>query len=160
MSLTSDRNLILSVNAGSSSLKISVFQPVKGFSDQPSSSSPSPDEPVQLLLTASIENISAPPAQFSFKATSSDVSSESRKDEKCDDIKDHETAFQHFLDFLQQHTTFDKSHIARVCHRVVHGGDYPGPVRISTESYHHIESLSDLAPLYVCRAITLRRLIL
>lgn len=151
MSLTSERNLILSVNAGSSSLKISVFQPVKGFSDQPSSSSPSPDEPVLLLLTASIENISAPPAQFSFKASSSDVSTESRKDEKCEDIKDHESAFQHFLDFLQKHTTFDKSHIARVCHRVVHGGDYPGPVRISTESYHHIESLSDLAPLCVHR---------
>jgi len=148
MALSSERNLILALNAGSSSLKISVFQKVKDFVGNPSSSSPSHKEPVLLLLTASIENISAPPAEFSFKATSTDISTESRKDEKCEDIKDHESAFQHFLAFLQEHTTFDKSQIARICHRVVHGGDYPTPVRISTESYSRIESLSDLAPLH------------
>ncbi|KAH8103678.1 hypothetical protein DFH11DRAFT_1520697 [Phellopilus nigrolimitatus] len=39
-----------------------------------------------------------------------------------------------------------------MCHCVVHGGDYPRPVCISRKLYHHIESLSDLAPLHNGRA--------
>lgn len=39
------------------------------------------------------------------------------------------------------------SSITIVCHRVVHGGDYAEPVIISSKEYHHIEKLTDLAPL-------------
>ena len=138
----SSRTLTLAVNAGSSSLKISVFSPSSSY-DASSSTS----EPVSLLLTASIENITSPPALFSFKTAVHGVSDKQLKDEKIDEIKDHESGFAYFVKFLEENTKFDKGHVKHVCHRVVHGGDYPAPVLISSESYHHIESLSDLAPL-------------
>lgn len=143
-----DSNLILSVNSGSSSLKISVFVPKKD-----------PDHRVQLLLTATIENITAPPALFSFLATSPSISKHKSKNARIlespsendaplpGNIQDHQSAFSYFLKFLQEATAFDKSSIAHVCHRVVHGGRYPKPVLITKDSYHHIERLSDLAPL-------------
>ena len=136
------QTLILSVNAGSSSLKISVFSP----SHEHDSSDPF-SEPVELILTSSIENLTAPPALFSFSTAQPGVSDKKLKNEKVDEIKDHETAFAYFVQFLSENTKFEKEHVRHVCHRVVHGGDYPGPVLISSESYHHIESLSDLAPL-------------
>ena len=138
---TKNHTLILSVNAGSSSLKISAFSPVDNFAPN------SIDEPVHLLLTASFENLTSPPALFSFKAEGQSVSTESRKNEHVQGVTDHESAFQHFLHFLQQSTKFNREDIGRICHRVVHGGDYSNPVTISSESYDHIESLSDLAPL-------------
>jgi acetate kinase len=138
--------LALSVNAGSSSLKISAFCPLpeKNLSSFDHSSN---QEPVRLLLTASFENLSSPPSLFTFHAESEEISTESKKNEKVEDVIDHEGAFNHFLDFLQRSTKFDRDDINKICHRVVHGGDYEHPVIISNESYHHIESLSDLAPL-------------
>lgn len=137
---TEDRNLILSVNAGSSSLKISVFLPNKSHA---SSSDPNavPDldeskrEPVSLLFTSSIDSLSALPARFSFKAHVPDISSKELKKQEIDEIKDHDSGFQYFLKFLEGNTKFDKSHVKHICHRVVHGGDYPGPVLISSERY-------------------------
>lgn len=140
---SSSGKLILAVNAGSSSLKLSVFAPNESYSP----SSPSTAEPVTLFLTASIENIISPPALFTFKATAPDVSDKSLKNEKLQEVKDHESGFAYFVRFLEENTKFEKEQVRHVCHRVVHGGDYPGPVLISSESYHHIESLSDLAPL-------------
>ena len=144
--MADNRNLILSVNAGSSSLKISAFT-ILPDSQRTSSAK----EPVSLTLSSSIENLTAPPARFSFKPTSSSgISPETtKKDEEVDDdkISDHKTAFAYFLSYLEQNTAFEKSHVKHVCHRVVHGGRYAAPVKISSESFHHIELLSDLAPL-------------
>ena len=137
-----EQALILSVNAGSSSLKISAFGPSHDYDPSNPFS-----EPVSLILTSSIENLTAPPALFSFSAAHPGVSEKRLRNDKVDEIKDHETAFAYFVRFLAENTKFEKGHIKHVCHRVVHGGDYPGPVLISSESYHHIESLSDLAPL-------------
>lgn len=131
---------LLSVNAGSSSLKISVFRLSKNpqiTSDQ---------EPVDLILTSSISNISSPPAKFSFELAST-ASTNGAKEEEVSSIKDHASAFAHFLDSLQRNASIDQDKIARVCHRVVHGGDYADPIVIDDKSYHHIEKLSDLAPL-------------
>ncbi|KAL4268811.1 putative acetate kinase [Pleurotus pulmonarius] len=137
--------LALSVNAGSSSLKISLYavhshEFVLGV------------DPVALLLTSSISNISAPPAKFSFKVANADgiVSEQATdvKDEPVDSIHDHASAFAHFLDYLKKEANIDRERIQRICHRVVHGGNYSDPVIISDESFHHIERLSDLAPLH------------
>ncbi|KAG5220138.1 Acetokinase family-domain-containing protein [Salix suchowensis] len=137
--------LALSVNAGSSSLKISLYavhshEFVLGV------------DPVALLLTSSISNISAPPARFSFKVANADgiVSKQATdvKDEPVDSITDHASAFAHFLDYLKQEANIDRERIQRICHRVVHGGNYSDPVIISDASFHHIERLSDLAPLH------------
>jgi acetate kinase len=115
--------LILSVNAGSSSLKVSLYR-----------LSPS----ITLLLTSNISNISSPPAKFSWNG---------KKSQDLSDIHDHASAFAHFLDYLNHDANIDRSQIAHICHRVVHGGDYTQRVVINDESYHHIETLSDLAPL-------------
>jgi acetate kinase len=51
----------------------------------------------------------------------------------------------------------DKDDIHFTCHRVVHGGDYPKSQVINKETYHHIEELSDLAPLHNAPALTIVR---
>ncbi|THU99982.1 hypothetical protein K435DRAFT_837523 [Dendrothele bispora CBS 962.96] len=147
----SRNDLVLSVNAGSSSLKISLYQALKY--EIPSSNH---EEPVKLLLTSSISNISAPPAKFSFKllsdadttTTSNNDNNKNVKDQLIDSIKDHASAFAHFVHHLVNATGINQNRIAHICHRVVHGGDYHEPIVISDETYHHIENLSDLAPLH------------
>jgi acetate kinase len=134
-------SLILSVNAGSSSLKIALFSHSKE-----SENTQKDREPITLLLTSSISNISSPPAKFSFERASS--GEKDAKEEDLTSVKDHASAFAHFLDYLKNEASIDRNEIAHVCHRVVHGGDYTDPVVISDESYHHIEKLSDLAPLH------------
>ncbi|KAK0501509.1 acetate and butyrate kinase [Armillaria luteobubalina] len=136
--MSSRTGLVLAVNAGSSSLKISLYDPREST-------------PPRLLLTSTISNITAPPAKFSFnlvstkpKNAASDVPS----------ITDHASAFSHFLHVLQGEADIDKGDILNVCHRVVHGGDYCDPVIISDETLHHIERLSDLAPLHNGAALT------
>ncbi len=129
--------LILAANAGSSSLKISLFK-------RDGATPESAGDAVQLLLTSTITNIFAPPAHFSFALAGHETKN---LKESVEGIKDHATAFAHFLDCLKREASIDRSQIVHVCHRVVHGGDYFEPVVITEESYHHIEKLSDLAPL-------------
>ncbi|KIK98680.1 hypothetical protein PAXRUDRAFT_133679 [Paxillus rubicundulus Ve08.2h10] len=128
-------SLILAVNAGSSSLKISLFQRL-------------PREPKtpRLLLSSSISSISSPPAKFTFNHASTTPCSAYSSSEPS--IRDHESAFAHFLSRLKEDATIDHQEIQHTCHRVVHGGDYRDPVVISEQSYHHIEKLRDLAPLH------------
>jgi len=152
-------SLILAVNAGSSSLKISLFQRIT-------------HDPVvpRLLLTSSTSSISSPPSKFSFTiidALGLDQYSAGHKETSEPCILDHESAFKYFLDRLAQlgaaqhaeqtrgdqdaksevKVNLDLSEIRNVCHRVVHGGEYVDPIIINEETYHHIERLSDLAPL-------------
>lgn len=42
-------------------------------------------------------------------------------------------------------------------HRVVHGGDYTAPRVITRETYHHLEALTDLAPLHNVKALQIVR---
>lgn len=139
--MANDKGHILSVNAGSSSLKISLFSLTRNDN---SANSSTEQEPIKLLVTSSISNISSPPAKFSFE-DASDPDKSNKED--VDSITDHASAFAHFLDSLKEKAKIDGDQIAHVCHRVVHGGDYADPVIISKESYHHIERLTDLAPL-------------
>ena len=147
-------SLILAVNAGSSSLKISLFQRIAHDTAAP-----------QLLLTSSTSSISSPPSKFSFTIVDTlalDRYSAGHKETSEPHILDHESAFRHFLDRLAQlgaaaeqpakaqgkaKISLDPSEIRNICHRVVHGGEYVEPVIINEETYHHIERLSDLAPL-------------
>lgn len=139
MASDNGRNLVLAVNAGSSSLKLGLYAPTN-----------SGVELVDLLLTASFDKLSSPPAIFSISPSGSLQSDfQPIKKRSVSDLTSHEAAFLCFLDSLKNHVHIDAQRIKYICHRVVHGGDYPGPVKISAESYHHIESLSDLAPLCV-----------
>jgi acetate kinase len=139
-------SLILSVNAGSSSLKIALY---KLLSDK--SPVQSAGEPISLLLNSSISSISSPPVEFSFQSASSSSNNANKTmdNDAIRRITNHASAFAVFLDVLKREASIDKDQITHTCHRVVHGGDYTDPVVISEESYHHIEKLSDLAPLYV-----------
>ena len=132
--------LILALNAGSSSLKVSLFR----RTDKRAAGSG--HDVVDLLLASSITGISSPPASFSFQLASHKQGREMKK-EPVDSIKDHTSAFAHFLDHLQNESKIGRESIVYVCHRVVHGGDFYEPVIVDSESYQHIEDLSDLAPL-------------
>ncbi|KAI6099620.1 Acetokinase family-domain-containing protein [Pisolithus sp. B1] len=145
--------LILAVNAGSSSLKISLFQ--RRVNDLP-----------RLLLTSSTSSISSPPAKFNFEVIDvpgSESTSSGNKESVEEGIRDHESAFEHFVQRLARYAedlkratqvpdedrlNLELSQIRNVCHRVVHGGNYLEPVAITEQTYHHIERLSDLAPLH------------
>ncbi|GJE94515.1 acetate and butyrate kinase [Phanerochaete sordida] len=150
---TSRDRLILSVNAGSSSLKISLYR-LKSQSGPPDASDTA--EPVELLLVSTISNISAPPASFTFSLVAHGTGREAKK-EPVDSIHDHASAFAHFLDYLKQQASIDRSQIAHVCHRVVHGGDFFEPEVLTKESYQRIERLSDLAPLHNGAALSVMK---
>ncbi|KZV62690.1 acetate and butyrate kinase [Peniophora sp. CONT] len=130
--------LILSLNAGSSSLKISLYRLTQ------------PDafgEPVQLLIDASLSSITKD-ATFSFSAADESIKAESCKNEPAKDVNDHSSGFAYFLDHLKRSAGIEREKIVHVCHRIVHGGRYQAPVVITEQAYHHIERLSDLAPLH------------
>lgn len=146
MTEPSSDNLVLSVNAGSSSLKISLFRVL--------SSEPTP-EPVELILESNSLSLTSPPATFSFvlaptsKSDSQPPASSAVDSSEipAEDISDHKSAFAFFLKHLHEQAGYAEGSIKKVCHRVVHGGDYRAPEIINKESYDHLEKLSDLAPL-------------
>lgn len=135
--------IILSVNAGSSSIKYSIYEKT------------SPEE-VILIVNASISGLTAPPSKFSYALY--DLSS--KQIEKSSDnhvnASSHEDAFKHFIEFLksgngrQSRTqVLDLKRVSVVCHRIVHGGPEPKPLIITKDRLRHLDTLSDLAPLYV-----------
>ncbi|EAU85667.2 acetate kinase [Coprinopsis cinerea okayama7 len=145
------RDLILAANAGSSSLKITLFTTLDPEVAKERGRS------VEFVLNCSISSIMSPPVKAVFKSRSSFDDKANKKEQDPglgqegdgrDKVKDHETAFQWFLGCLKEVASIDKERIGWVCHRVVHGGDYHDPVVITEESYHDIEHLSDLAPLH------------
>jgi len=135
--------VILSINAGSSSVKVSVF------ANHPLASSTS--EPTQ-LATISITNITAPPAKLSYSR-----GDQRTKDQKVDSIKTSQDAYEHILKHLIEDSGLSElsgpESIEFACHRIVHGGDYTKPTRIDSDTLHHLEALSDLAPLHNAGAL-------
>lgn len=118
-------SIILSINAGSSSLKVSIYGPTI---DGPSH-----------IATATVSNIEARPA---FESSKKDLAD---KEKDASNIHDHDSALAHILNHLFRLVGMED--ITHVCHRVVHGGEYEDRVLITDEALHHLESLSDLAPL-------------
>lgn len=126
--------LILSINAGSSSVKVSVF---RGSSKDA--------EPSQ-LAEVSIDGLTAPPSTLTYKRGDHKI-----KGKEIEGVSSQEDAFKYILEHLLNDDDLpdlkNKEDIEFACHRVVHGGDFDKPTRIDKETYHHIEELSDLAPL-------------
>ncbi|KAF8442383.1 Acetokinase family-domain-containing protein [Boletus edulis BED1] len=139
-------SLILAVNAGSSSLKISLYQRVLEDPKAP-----------RLSLTSTISSISSPPARVSFQQHPNLSQAARHPNPSVPSIRDHESAFIYFLDRLKADVSIDRQQVTHICHRVVHGGDYTEPTVISEQSYHHIETLSDLAPLHNAAALSVIR---
>ncbi|KAM5356265.1 hypothetical protein ACJ41O_002911 [Fusarium nematophilum] len=128
--------VILAINAGSSSVKISVFTADKNA------------VPRQIADTQ-ISGLTAPPAQLAYTRRGEKVI---KAREVTDAVKNQEDAFDLLLktliedDALQEIAS--KKDIAIASHRIVHGGDYDRSQIITQDTYHHLEELSDLAPLH------------
>jgi len=114
----------LAINAGSSSLKISLF---------------SPNEAPRSLL---IERIGEPAATL-LDDSSPCASRAIRAD-------DHRQALAEALAFWRAARILDTpEHLAVIGHRVVHGGErFTGPTRLTRAVIEEIEQLSSLAPLH------------
>lgn len=130
--------IILSINAGSSSVKVSVF-------------TTSSSQPKQ-LAEIQISGLTAPPAKLKYTRGEEKVSD--KEVEKISDVKD---AFGIILDELTKDEGLQElkkpEDINFACHRIVHGGGYDKPIRIDKDTYHHLETLSDLAPLHNAGAL-------
>ncbi|KAF2171891.1 hypothetical protein M409DRAFT_63433 [Zasmidium cellare ATCC 36951] len=133
--------IILAINAGSSSVKVSVYD---------ASASEEPKE----LAGIQVSGLTAPPATLKY-----DRGDEHIKSQELQDVKGQEGAFDYILKHLTEDSGLDALNhpddIEFACHRIVHGGNYDKPVRIDRDTYHHLEKLSDLAPLHNAGALTI-----
>lgn len=122
---------ILSVNAGSSSVKITFYT----F-----------ENPPRAIADAEISGITAPPPSFKYQKGAS-----KHKEELKEKLNTPPDAFSYLLKRcfsdpeLSEVASDDE--LAYICHRVVHGGDYHEAVEINDDTLHHLEALEDLAPL-------------
>ena len=132
--------VILSINAGSSSLKITLFH-VDGSGTSSSLSAP------EKIAAAEVSGFTDPPAKERYSRTAGSYTTKN----ELPNIKSHSDAFRHILqafvadkDLKEVNNIEDITH---ACHRVVHGGDYAADQVIDEDTYHKIEELEDLAPL-------------
>ncbi|KAI9837742.1 MAG: hypothetical protein M1819_006676 [Sarea resinae] len=134
--------VILAINVGSSSVKVSVYKAAQKGA------------PPKHLLEAQVAGLTAPPATLTYQRGETNIKSQKIEH----DIKSQEDAFTYLLDYMTNDKDLpDVSHrddINYACHRVVHGGDFPDAQIISKPTYHYIEQLSDLAPLHNGGALT------
>jgi len=127
--------IILAINSGSSSVKVSVY-----------TSSSSASLPTK-LAEVQISGLTAAPCILSYK-----LSSTVSKTQELNNINNQSSAFNHILDSLISDPALpeiaSRDSVTHACHRVVHGGDAPTPHVIDAETYHRLEELMDLAPLH------------
>jgi hypothetical protein len=130
----SERKIILAINAGSSSLKITLF-----------SAKAAPSQSLEKIAAAQVSGFTDPPAKEKYSRGSYSTRNE------LPNITSHDDAFQHILDsFISDKDLKEvqsRDDITYACHRVVHGGDYAADHFIDKHTYHKIEELEDLAPL-------------
>jgi acetate kinase len=121
---------ILVINAGSSSVKFSLFL--------------EHGDSLELFLGGQLEGLYTNPK---FKAKDAAGASIGEKQWGHGQALGHEGAITHLADFLREQ--LGEHRLAAVGHRVVHGGtDYAAPVRLTAESVEHLEKLIPLAPLH------------
>lgn len=118
---------ILSVNAGSSSLKFQAYE--------------MPEEKV--LISGTFERIGIDGSFYTIKLNGDKIKKEV-------ELKNHEDAVRILTEeLLNYHVVEDLSEIKGVGHRVVHGGDiYSGSVLITDDVIKVLTDLSALAPLH------------
>lgn len=124
---------ILAVNAGSSSVKITLY---------------TTDRPPKALANAQVSGLTAPPQTLKYSS-----GSKQHKEQLKESVTSAPAAFKYLLKRLFEDPEFAEvagpQDITYICHRIVHGGDYKGPVEINDETLGHLEGLEELAPLYV-----------
>ena len=134
--------IILSINSGSSSVKVSIYK------------SAAKGHPPAQLADASISGLTAPPAKLTYERGSKKIENQEVKG-----IKSNEDACEYILDQLVKDGGLSeiasRNDITHACHRVVHGGDYPAAHIIDQDTYHHLQELTDLAPLHNASALAI-----
>ncbi|KAK5462785.1 hypothetical protein LTS15_002497 [Exophiala xenobiotica] len=135
--------LILSINAGSSSLKTTLY--LEEGEDG--------DKTLSKLASAQITEINSLPAHLKY------VRGSYKSTTELQDVKDHRNAFEHVLNAFLTDSEIPqaarKEDIQYACHRVVHGGSFEEDQLITKETFEKIEKLSDLAPLHNASAVSL-----
>lgn len=132
------KKIVLSVNAGSSSVKISAYSALFGQAPIP-------------IAEGQISGLTAPPAKIRYTRRGEKVvnDEEVAKDAKVSTQADaFHILLKTLIDDAGVPEISSKEDIAYVCHRIVHGGDFVRPKLISDETYHNLEKLNDLAPLH------------
>ena len=120
-------NKILSVNAGSSSLKYQLFDA----------------ENFEVLASGQIERIGKEDAIVSIKANG-------EKHKRVIPILDHEAAVAVSLEDILEYSSLENlDDIKGVGHRVVHGGEeFSESVKVTEDAIKKVDDLSILAPLH------------
>ena len=134
--------IILAINAGSSSVKVSVYQAEK-LGQNPTR-----------IADAQVAGLTAPPSTLTYESASKEV-----KGQELRDVNSQSDAFTYLLDHLVNDSALSqiesRDSVTHACHRVVHGGDYPAAHIIDSDTYHHLEELTDLAPLHNASALAI-----
>ena len=120
-------SIVMSVNAGSSSLKFQVFK--------------MPEE--EVLAQGNVERIGLKDSIFGMKVNG-------EKFETVQDIEDHAQAVEHLINALIEHKVVNSlDDIKAIGHRMVHAGEYYAKsVPASQDVVDKIEECSELAPLH------------
>ncbi|KAI7161247.1 acetate kinase, partial [Hortaea werneckii] len=147
--------IILAINAGSSSVKVSVFSynPTTSTNNPPSKdNSNQSDTSLTELAQIQISNLTASPALLTY--TLRDQAPSLKNSPLPTSISTPRTAFQKILSTLLQDADLpdlnSPADITVAVHRIVHGGgDFSTPTFLDDdETVAHLERLSDLAPLH------------
>ena len=119
---------VLSVNAGSSSLKFKMFE--------------MPEEKV--LIAGTVERIGGKGSFYRIKINGEETKTET-------EIKTHSDAVEILIKELFDNKIIESlEELGAVAHRLVHGGDkYPNSTKLDEESLKVVYSFKDLAPLHV-----------
>jgi acetate kinase len=124
-------NVILIVNAGSSSIKFSAFTPV-GKEDPP------------LLFKGQIEGIGTGPHLIARDAAGTALA---EKSFDPSNVRDHDAAIGAVSEWLR--SIGGQTRLIAVGHRVVHGGaEFAAPVRVDELVLEKLEALVPLAPMH------------
>lgn len=133
--------LILSVNAGSSSIKLCLYS--ASFGSTPVS-----------LVKSSVSGLTSPPAKFSYSNNTNKA--HNVEDRESGEVADQSSALELFLRHLKLDQGLNQrgsGEIELVVHRIVHGGLFRDAVVLSKEAIREVELLTDLAPLYCTRFV-------
>ena len=123
---------ILTLNAGSSSIKFALFAISEGGLDP------------RARVTGQVEGLGATPH---FIATAPDGAILAETRHQAGDVADHRAAIDCILQFLDE--SFHGAQIAAVGHRVVHGGAvFDAPAVLDDAAMQRLEVLVPLAPLH------------
>jgi acetate kinase len=124
-------SMILTLNAGSSSLKFAAFRVVTG--GEPDLLASGQIEGIGAITKGAVKTVSGELIELSFDRSQTHV--------------DHEAAIGAILDWLKR-AGYDSSVVA-IGHRIVHGGpDYAKPVLIDDATLTKLKALIPLAPLH------------